>query len=119
MISVPNKAINVSRSALCLITANWSSFIGTAPVSCTVGAELLGQLQVGGGSLNAVGRLAARLQRRIIQHRLHFDEVTQLACLRRRALHQRLPGECCRLAREHVTRGFFRRGRAATPAGRA
>ena len=107
MISVPNKAISVSRSALCLITANWSSFIGTAPVSCTVGTELLGQLQVGGRPVNAVGRLAARLQRGIIQHRLHFNEVTQLGRLRRRALHQRLPRECRRLAGEHVTQGFF------------
>jgi hypothetical protein len=66
-------------------------------------AILRGQSQIGDGALNGVRRLAAGLQRRKVQHRLHFDEVAQLCGLRRRALHQRLPRERCRLAREHVT----------------
>ncbi len=63
------------------------------PQACVI---LRIEMQVGGRLPDRVGRLLARLERAVVEHRAHLDEAAQLVRGRRLLVHQLAPGEARR-----------------------
>ena len=68
-------------SAPCCTVANSSSAIGTEPVSRTRAWYFAASSRSLAGLADGVAGALARLQRRKIQHRMHFDQPPQIARL--------------------------------------
>ena len=73
-IRTPSSAVRVSRRALCLMTENWSSFIGTGPV-VHGSAVFAPEIKIGRRATNSLGRLVPRLQIGKIQGRLYLNKM--------------------------------------------